>query len=56
MRNLLIRRSNITANRLVDESSVKKEEVYEQNNGIGDKGISGIAGFLLCEKYHGHIS
>ena len=29
-RNLLIRRINITANRLVDESSVKKEEVYEQ--------------------------
>ena len=27
---LLIRRINITANRLVDESSVKKEEVYEQ--------------------------
>ena len=29
-RNLLVRRINITANRLVDESSVKKEEVYEQ--------------------------
>ena len=29
-RNLLIRRINITANRLVDESSVRKEEVYEQ--------------------------
>ena len=29
-RNMLIRRINITANRLVDESSVKKEEVYEQ--------------------------
>ena len=29
-RNLLIRRINITANRLVDESSVKKEEAYEQ--------------------------
>jgi len=29
-RNLLIRRINITANRLVDENSVKKEEVYEQ--------------------------
>ena len=29
-RNLLIRRINITANRLVDESSVKKEEVYKQ--------------------------
>ena len=29
-RNLLIRRINITANRLVDEKSVKKEEVYEQ--------------------------
>ena len=29
-RDLLIRRINITANRLVDESSVKKEEVYEQ--------------------------
>ena len=29
-RNLLIRRINITANRLVNESSVKKEEVYEQ--------------------------
>ena len=29
-KNLLIRRINITANRLVDESSVKKEEVYEQ--------------------------
>ena len=29
-RNLLIRRINISANRLVDESSVKKEEVYEQ--------------------------
>ena len=29
-RNLLVRRINITANRLVDEKSVKKEEVYEQ--------------------------
>ena len=29
-RNLLVRRINITANRLVDESSVRKEEVYEQ--------------------------
>lgn len=29
-RNLLIRRINITANRLVDENSVKKEKVYEQ--------------------------
>ena len=29
-RNLLIRRINITANRLVDESSVEREEVYEQ--------------------------
>ena len=29
-RNLLVRRINITANRLVDENSVKKEEVYEQ--------------------------
>ena len=29
-RNLLIRRINITANRLVDEGSVKKEEAYEQ--------------------------
>ena len=29
-RNLLVRRINITANRLVDESSVKKEEAYEQ--------------------------
>ena len=29
-KNLLIRRINITANKLVDESSVKKEEVYEQ--------------------------
>ena len=31
-RNLLIRRINITANRLVDENSVKKEKVYEQLN------------------------
>ena len=29
-RNMLIRRINITANRLVDESSVEREEVYEQ--------------------------
>ena len=29
-RNLLVRRINITANRLVDESSVEREEVYEQ--------------------------
>ena len=29
-RNLLIRRINITANRLVDENYVKKEKVYEQ--------------------------
>ena len=29
-RNLLVRRINITANRLVDENSVKKEKVYEQ--------------------------
>ena len=29
-RTLLVRRINITANRLVDESSVRKEEVYEQ--------------------------
>ena len=29
-RSLLVRRINITANRLVDESSVKKEEAYEQ--------------------------
>lgn len=28
--NLLIRRINITANRLVDENSAKKEEKYEQ--------------------------
>ena len=31
-RNMLIRRINITANRLVDESSVEREEVYEQLN------------------------
>lgn len=29
-KNLLIRRINITANRLVDENSAKKEEKYEQ--------------------------
>ena len=29
-RNMLIRRINITANRLVDESSVEREELYEQ--------------------------
>ena len=29
-KNLLIRRSNITANSLVDENSAKKEEKYEQ--------------------------
>ena len=29
-RNMLIRRINITANRLVDESSVEREDLYEQ--------------------------
>ena len=29
-KNLLIRRINITANRLVDENSAKKEDKYEQ--------------------------